>query len=73
MKPVTFNYNPKVALQAIDAMVEKNQADKESTEQQKKVFEDIKTLAHLGAQCLSKEPISGPAIRETTKNNRNGK
>lgn len=67
MKQVTFNYDPKVALQAIDAMVEKNQADKESTEQQKKVIEDIKTLAHLGAQCLSKEPLSGPAIPGNNK------
>lgn len=60
MKPIQFHYNPKVALKFIDKIVEQCKADKEETAEMKKVYEDIKTLAHLGAKCLSKEPINDP-------------
>lgn len=68
MKPIQFNYNPKVALNSIDKIVEQCKADKEATAELKKVYEDIKTLAHLGAKCLSKEPINDQTESGNQKN-----
>lgn len=63
MEPIKFNYRPDVAVKAIDTMVEQNANDPECEPKQRKIFEDMQTLVHLGFSTLSKEPLkTGPAI-----------
>lgn len=56
MEPLKFNYRPDVAVKAIDTMVEQKANDPECVPEQRKIFEDMQTLVHLGMSCLSKEP-----------------
>ena len=63
-QPIVFNYRPDVALKLIDVIVETNAKDDGCTESQRKAYEDLQKLAHLGAQCLT----SGPADPGNVKN-----
>lgn len=57
MEPLKFNYRPDVAVKAIDTMVEQNANDPECVPEQRKIFEDMQTLVHLGASMLCEEPL----------------
>lgn len=62
MKPIEFNYRPDVAVKAIDTLVEQNANNPECKPEQRKIFEDIRTLVHLGLSRLKDEPLkTGPA------------
>lgn len=62
MESIKFNYRPDVAVKAIDTMVEQNANDPECKPEQRKIFEDMRTLVHLGLSILSEEPLkTGPA------------
>lgn len=63
MEPIKFNFRPDIAVKAIDTMVEQNADNPEVTPEQRKIFEDMQTLVHLGLLTLSKKPLkTGPAI-----------
>lgn len=57
-QPIVFNYRPDVAIKLIDAIVEANAKDDNCTEQQRKAYEDLQKLVHLGAQCLTIGPAA---------------
>lgn len=54
---IKFNYRPDVAVKAIDTMVEQNAKNPETRPEQRKIFEDIRTLVHQGMKTLASEPL----------------
>lgn len=56
MKQIKFNYRPKIATEFIDNLVAKSKNDPEATDEMRKVYEDVRTLVHLGFGILQPAP-----------------
>lgn len=61
MEPIRFNFPPEIAVKCLDDMVEHSKTDPNASEEQRAVFDDMRTLAHFALAQLT--PVKAP---ETT-------